>query len=682
MTRRSSRVLLPLGGWLAACALLLTPGRLPADPVPGKYDRLVIQLVCQFLQQAHIARPQIGDDLSRRLFKRFLKDLDPGKLYLLKSDVEEFQKLETELDDQVLRGDIGFAYQVYGRFVSRLNQRLPLVEELLKTDPDFTAKEYLELDSEALDWAKDEAELRERWRKRVKFDLLQHRIGDKPTPADEAKKRVQARYQNLAKRWKQVDNFELMELYLSALLASLDPHSSYMGPATLDDFDISMRLQLEGIGAVLRQEDGNTVVAEVVSGGAAAADGRLKVNDKIIAVAQGDNNFTDVVDMKLRDVVKLIRGKRGTPVQLRVLPATKGEPVVLDLTRQTVQLKDQEARADIVEQGKKADGSPYRVGVIDLPSFYADVRGLGGVKKSATEDTRRILKDFQAKGVDGVVLDLRRNGGGSLNEALALTGLFLDRGPIVQVKGFQGRVQRHDDPESGTMYGGPLLVLVSRFSASASEILAGAVQDYGRGLVVGDSATHGKGTVQTVLDLKNQFQGADLPNLGAIKLTIQQFYRVNGDSTQSRGVAADIVLPALTEHYGVGEKELDNALAFDKVKPVDHARLGMVSDELKAVLQTRSAERIKASKDFAKLQKDIEQVKARRAKKVIPLNEEELRERFSKEDAEKADQKLDGFPPEPKSDGSPYKFQKTYVHGEVLQIMEDFLQGRKLVKTP
>lgn len=680
MTERRIRVLLAMLVLTLVGGLFFPLRQGTADPTPGKHDRMVIQLVTQFLQQAHIARPQIDDDLSKKLFRRYLKDLDPGKLYFLKSDVEEFRKQETVLDDQLQKGDISFAYQVYGRFLTRLGQRLPLVETNLKAEHDFTAKEYMENDPDTLEWCSTEAELQERWRKRVKFDLLLHRIGTKPTPEAEAKKRVQARYDNLFKRWKQVDNFELIELYLSSLMNSLDPHSSYMAPATLDDFDISMRLQLEGIGAVLRQEDGTTVVAEVVAGGAAASDGRLKVNDKIVGVAQGDGQFVDVVDMKLRDVVKLIRGKSGTKVQLRVIPADKVEPMILDLTRQKVQLKDQEARGEILEQGKKPDGTAYRVGVIDLPSFYADVMVRGG-GKSATEDVRKLLKDFTARGVDGVLLDLRRNGGGSLNEALALTGLFIDQGPLVQVKGFQGRVQRHDDPERGIVYNGPLVVLVSRFSASASEILAGALQDYGRALIVGDSATHGKGTVQTVVDLRNQLQGQDLPKLGAIKLTIQQFYRVNGDSTQSRGVAADIIVPSLTDAIASGEKELENALAFDKVTPVEHARLGQVSDELKTVLQSRSAERIKASKDFGKLATDIEQVKARRTRKVIPLQEKELKEQFSKEDAEKADQKLEGLPPESKSDGTPFKFQRNFTNTEMLQITEDFLQGKKLVKS-
>lgn len=664
---------------------------LRAEPTPGKQDRLVVQMVCTFLQQGHLARPEIGDELSRRLFQRFFKDLDPAKLYFLKADVDEFKKYETQLDDMLLEGDLSFAYKVYERFVTRLGQRLPLIEQLLNTPQDFTAKEYLDTNYDALDFARSEEELRERWRKRIKFDLLLQRLGQKPSPDAEARKKILERYHDLLRRWKQFDNYELMELYLSDLTASVDPHSTYMAPATLDDFDIAMRLNLEGIGALLRSENGQTIVAEVIPGGAAAADGRLKPNDKIIAVAQGDGKFEDVTEMKLRDVVKKIRGARGTKVQLKVIPAEKLAPVVYDLTRQKIELKSQEARYEIIEQGKKADGSPYRIGVIDLPSFYADPgarNGGQGDAKSATEDVRKILNELNAKRVDGVILDLRKNGGGALTEAVALTGLFIDQGTIVQVKDSHGPVRRLDDPEKGIVYAGPLMVLVSRHSASASEILAGALQDYGRALIVGDSATHGKGTVQALLDLGNQVAGNRLvtgtrPKLGALKLTVQQFYRVNGDSTQNRGVLSDIVLPSLTEYVAATEKELDHALAFDQVRPAEHKDLHMVSGELKAALKARSAQRVKASAEFAKLEKEIEMVKARKERKVMPLNEQELRAQFTKEEAEKVEQRANGFlPPESSSDGGVYKFPRNFTNNEILQIMEDFVQGPKPVPAP
>jgi carboxyl-terminal processing protease len=663
--------------------LLLIPARVPAEPVPGQQDRLVARMVCMFLQQGHLARPEIGDEISRRLFQRFFKDLDPAKLYFLKSDVEEFKKYETQLGSLLAQGDLSFAYKVYERFLTRVSERRNLVEELVKMPHDFAVNEYLQTDYKAIDFAQGEDDLRERWRKRIKFDLLLHRLGSKPLPDAEAKQKVLARYQGALKRWKQLDNYDLMELYLSDLTASVDPHSSYMSPTTLDDFDIAMRLHLEGIGAVLRSEEGQTVVVEVVPGGAAAADGHLKPKDKIVGVAQADGQFIDVVDMKLREVVKLIRGAPGTQVQLKVISADKVEPITFALTRQTIELKDQEARQEIIEQGKRADGKPYRIGVIDLPSFYADMGAKvarGG--KSATEDVRKILRDFNAKGVDGLVLDLRRNGGGALSEARALTGLFIDQGPVVQVKGAQGRVERLDDPERGTVYAGPLIVLVSRMSASASEILAGALQDYGRALVVGDSATHGKGTVQMVIDLGNQLQTSTPPKLGALKLTIQQFYRVNGDSTQNRGVTSDIVLPSLTEHLGMGEKELDNALGFDRVQPVAHDNLGLVSSALIADLKGRSAKRMQDTKEFAQLSKEIDRLKERRDRKAIPLNEKELRDQFSKEDAEKADQLASGlWPPETPPEAGVYKFPRTFVNNEVLHIMEDVLQARPPVSS-
>jgi carboxyl-terminal processing protease len=346
------------------------------------------------------------------------------------------------------------------------------------------------------------------------------------------------------------------------------------------------------------------------------------------------------------------------------------------LTRQKVELKSQEARSEIIEQGAKPGGGAYKMGVIDLPSFYADPAD----QKSATEDVRKILKDFEDKRVDGVVLDLRHNGGGLLTEALALTGLFIDQGPIVQVKGSRGQVQRKDDPEKGTVYAGPLVVLVSHFSASASEILAGAMQDYGRALVVGDTSTYGKGTVQAVVDLGNQIPAATPPKLGALKLTIQQFYRVNGDSTQARGVISDVVLPSLTEVVGGVEKDQEYALPFDRVQPVEHEEMKMVPAALKAALKERSARRVKESKEFAKLTKDVELFKEWKDRKKVPLNEKELREQFNREAEEKIDEKTKELTaPESPVDGKPYKFKRNFMNNEVLNIMEDLLQKDKLL---
>ncbi len=453
------------------------------------------------------------------------------------------------------------------------------MDEFVAAKHDFTVDESIETDADKLEYAKTDDEMRERWRKRIKFDLLLQRIATKPIPEAEQKQKILDRYKGQLKRAKQMDNFDLVELYLTQLTTSLDPHTTYMSPATLDDFEIAMRLNLDGIGAVLRSENGHTIIVEVVPGGAAGKDGRLKPNDKIVGVAQGDNKFIDTVEMKLRDVVKLVRGPRGTKVQLKILPVGKIDPVVYDLVRQKIEMKSQAARGEIIEQDKKPDGTAYRIGVIDLPSFYADF-GAKGKGKSCTADVRKLLKEFEEKKVDAVVLDLRLNGGGSLGEALSLTGLFIDEGPVVIVKDARRRKQL-DDPEQGVVYGGPLVVLNSRFSASASEILAGALQDYGRALIVGDTSSHGKGTVQQIIDLT----GESPIKLGALKLTIQQFFRVNGDSTQVRGVQSDIVIPSLSEHVATGEKDIDFALPFAKVEPAKYAKLDMVPAAVKHELQ-------------------------------------------------------------------------------------------------
>jgi carboxyl-terminal processing protease len=669
--------LLALRGRLALAALLtilFAPPTLLAQPAAGKDDAVLAQLVCAILEQGHVSRPTIGDNISKRLFQRFFKDLDPSKLYFLKSDIDEFQKLETKLDDMLQQGNVRFAYVVYQRYVERVNQRLKLIDELLAAKQDFSVKEYLETDPAKISYATDEQGLRERWRQRLKFDLLLLRQSAKPLPEADAVKKIQDRYKAFAKRIRQIDSYDLMEIYLTDLSASLDPHGAYMSPNTLEDFEISLRLQLEGIGALLREENGQTIIVEVVPGGAAAKDGRLKPNDKIIAVAQGDGQFVDIADMRLREAVRLIRGAKGTRVELKVIPAGKLEPVVYSLDRARIEMKAQAARYEIVETGKKPDGKAYKIGVIDLPSFYGGASD--GTVQSASKDVRRILGKLKAESVDGVILDMRHNPGGLLSEATALAGLFIDKGPVVQVKDPTSGIRRHDDPEAGVAYDGPLVVLVSRHSASAAEIVAAALQDYGRALIVGDGATHGKGTVQAVVNLADQLPGQNA-KLGAMRLTIQQFYRVNGDSTQNKGVESDIVLPSLSEHLSTPEKDLDFALAFDRVRKADYEQVGMVTPALKAQLSARSAERVKASKDFTKLAATIERVKALRERKQMPLSEQEFKEQVTKEQAEQ-EEKGD-TPDERPSEKEAYKFPRTFFTAEVLQIMEDLIQGKRLL---
>ncbi|HID23653.1 MAG TPA: tail-specific protease, partial [Planctomycetaceae bacterium] len=450
-------------------------------------------------------------------------------------------------------------------------------------------------------------ELNERWRKRIKYELLLKKLDG--TPLDKAREELHRRYKNIRTMMSQTEDFEKLETYLTALTHCFDPHSSYMSPQSLEEFRIAMELSLEGIGAALRWKDGYTVVEQIIPGGAADADGRLQVGDKIIAVAQGDDGeFVDVVEMKLTKVVRLIRGKRGTVVRLRVKKAETGETKIIALTRQRIELHEQEVKGEILPP-ERTNGK--RIGVIHIPSFYRDFRGEQRGRedfKSAARDLDRVLRRFQQEGgVDGLIIDLRFNGGGALSEAIEVTGLFIDEGPVVQVKSEHGRIKIHSDPIPEALYKGPLVLVTNRLSASASEIFAGAIKDYQRGIIVGDTTTHGKGTVQNVMPVaRHMFRIFDQEDRGALKLTIQQFYRVNGDSTQNRGVHSDLVLPSRLDHSDVGESFLKNALAFDRIAPVEHYSAGMVTPEMVNSLQRASQQRIQNDPEFRKLQKKIE----------------------------------------------------------------------------
>jgi carboxyl-terminal processing protease len=423
-------------------------------------------------------------------------------------------------------------------------------------------------------------------------------------------------------------------------------------------------------------EDGRTVVAKIVPGGAAFKDGRLKKDDEIISVGQGTTGeMVKTVGMKLNDVVKLVRGQTGTVVRLGVIPVGADEPVTYDITRAKIDLADEAAHGEVFEVGTKSDGSPMKLGVLDLPSFYQDMQAAqGGTKdfRSATTDVRKILEDFKSQGVDAVVLDLRRNGGGSLMEAVDLTGLFIDEGPIVQVKGLNSRVDVHSDDAPGAAWDGPLVVVTSKFSASASEILAGAVQDYQRGLVVGDEATHGKGTVQSLRDLGEFLGIPDPPNLGALKITVQQFFRPNGDSTQKRGVLSDIVLPSITNYLDVGESDLDYAIDFHRVPKTAFPAVHLVSNDLVKSLQTESAQRISQSQDFAKLLKRIELFQQRKERKAITLNEQKFLEEGRETDAEREERER----LEEQFSGD-NKIKRDFYLDEVLAIARDYVIALK-----
>lgn len=645
-----------------------------ADPMgPTANDRQVARAVALALPGGHLTRHPLDDEISKRCLKNFVQALDPMKLYFNQADIDGFQQRQNDLDDLARRGDTGFAYYVFQVFLERVDERVALADELLKLDHDFTVDEEMVADRETAQYPQNEAEARELWRKRVKYDILMQKVEKKTL--EEARERLARRYRSFSKRMHQTDRDELLETYLSSMTTSFDPHTSYMSPSTLENFDIVMRLQLEGIGAALESEDGYTKVNQVVPGGPADKDGRLKPGDRVIGVGQGDaGDLEDVVDMKLSDVVKRIRGKRGTIVRLQVIPEGAQTPVVYHITRDAIELKDGEAHGEVFPVGQQADGEPYQVGVIDLPSFYMDMEGARQQRddfKSTTRDVLKILERFRAEGVDAVVMDLRRNGGGSLTEAIHLTGLFIDQGPIVQVKGFDGDVQHYDDLEAGTAWDGPLVVLISKLSASASEIFAGAVQDYGRGLVVGDRATHGKGTVQTLSELGAQlFQGRNPPQMGALKITQQQFYRPNGDSTQNQGVLADLELPSLTTHWDIGEQDLDYAIPFDQVEPADYRKVNLVNRTLLGQLKELSDRRVQASPDFQDVSRKVAKYLEQKERKTVSLNEEkflaERAELNAEKDQEETLKKLD-------NPGST-KIERDYYLDEAMAITIDFLR--------
>ncbi len=702
LNRRRRLYLLGLCTGLALAAGLVAVRPSAAELKPQQDDRRIAKAVAWYLRDEHLSKQPLNAEMSRRTFTTFLKTLDPMKVYFLQSDVDEFAKQQDELADAIAkRGDVGFAYKVFDRFLQRVDERVALVDQILRNDIDLTVDEEMGTDPKQTTYAKDDSEMRDRWVKRLKYDMLVKKA-DKAEKAEKAAKskdgaksdsagtaskevtpqeKISHRYHSFAKRMHQTTSDELLERYLTALTSGFDPHTSYMSPSTLENFDINMRLRLEGIGAALEYEleEGTTKVSRLIPGGPAEKDGRLKPEDRVIGVGQGvDGDFVDVADMSLNDVVDLIRGKAGTAVRLKVLPAAAGDVKTIELTRASIELKDSEARSEVFEQGRKPNGQPYKIGVIDLPSFYMDMNGarLGLTDyRSTTRDVQKLLEDFNSKGVDCVVLDLRRNGGGSLTEAISLTGLFIDEGPIVQVKDSAGRVQHYDDTEKGVAWAGPLIVLQSKFSASASEIFAGAIQDYGRGIVVGDKTSHGKGTVQSLLDVSKPFFNGipNAPAMGALKITIQQFYRPNGDSTQNRGVVSDIELPSLTTHLDVGEADLDYALKFDKVAPATYAKVNMVDKTVLDELRNRSTARVKDSEDFQKAEKKIAHYLQLKEHKSVNLNEQKfMAERAEMNTEQEEDEQFKQL-----DDPNRPVVKRDYYFNEVLAIAQDYLQLNK-----
>ncbi len=666
------RYVFTAGLFLIAGLAFLTKNDVLAEGIAGQAnDSRISKAVTALLLKDHLTKHPLDVEISNKTLKAYLKGLDPMKLYFTAADVEEFGQKKDVLCDLARAGDVSMGYAIYNRFLARIDERVKLIDTILAQDIDFTVDEELTTEADQTVYAKTDADFTDKWRKRIKYDLLTQ-MADKKTIV-EAKEKIGRRYHSFAKRIKQTKSDEVLEGYLTAMTMCFDPHTTYMSPSTLDNFDIMMRLRLEGIGASLQFDDGYTVVKQLIPGGAADKQGGLKVQDRVVGVGQGNNGeFVDVVDMNLNEVVTMIRGEKGTIVRLKVIPVGMVEPKIIPITRASIELKDSEARSEIIDFGKKANGTPFHVGYIDLPSFYLDMEGARLNRpdyKSTTRDMRKILQDFNQKQVDVVVLSLRRNGGGSLTEAISLTGLFIDEGPVVQIKDPDHHVKHYDDEERGVDWAGPLVVVTDKFSASASEIFAAAIQDYHRGLVIGDHQTHGKGTVQSLLDLSRQlFPGA--PKLGALKITIQQFYRPAGDSTQEQGVVADVEIPSLSTHLDVGEKDLDNHLKFDHVDPVPFHKVDLVDSNMVGEMQNLSKDRCDKSPDFDKVRKKIERYKQVKEKKTVTLNEQKFMAERNELNSDKEDEKEFEEQTDPKRP----VVKKDYYFNESMNITLDYLR--------
>jgi len=605
------------------------------------------QLVTDFIQKSHYRHAAVDDELSSKVLDRYIKALDNNRMYLLASDVAAFEKNRYRLDDMVRSEPLDPVFEMFEVYRSRVRQRLDFALSILDSEPDFTIDEEYIFDREELPWAETTQQLDELWQQRVKNDALGLALAEKTW--EETQDVLQKRYSRFLKRMDQVKSDDVFETFMNAFAHTLDPHSSYLSPRNSEEYRIQMSLSYFGIGASLQIEDDYVLVINIIPGGPAAIDGELQPKDRITAVAQGeDGELVDVVGWRLDDVVQLIRGEADTVVRLQIMPAGAlpgAEEKVLNLTRNQVKLEEQAAKSEIITIPR--DGRDWLIGVIEVPSFYRDYRALSTGDKnytSTTKDVKRLIGELEDQGIDGLVIDLRDNGGGHLTEATALSGLFIDNGPVVQLKNANGRISRLDDPDPvpRVAYNGPLAVLVNRYSASASEIFAAAIQDYARGVIVGQR-TFGKGTVQNLYSLDQYVRRPDDEGLGQLTLTIGKYYRVTGESTQHRGVNPDITLPSHIDASIVGESVRESALPWDTIRTTKFRPgepLGSTISSLSASHSLRS----KGDPDFQYLVEGIRDIEEVRAKKAVSLNienrmkerEASMKRRLDRENARRA----------------------------------------------
>ena len=598
------------------------------DNLQPDRDEVIASLnVVELLKRHHYSKPPLNDARSAIIYDSYLKLLDPSRSYFLASDIAEFDKWKYQFDDFLKSGDLNPGFIIYKRYLDRVKSRLDFALAELKKGPDsldFSARETLQIDRKDAPWLKTEAELNDLWRKRIKDEVLRLKIaGKEPAKIQEL---LTKRYKNQLSRLDQTRSEDIFQAYINTFAMSYDPHTNYLSPDNAENFDINMSLSLEGIGAVLQSDNDQVKIVRLVPAGPADKTKQVAPADKIIGVAQGDKEMVDVIGWRLDEVVKLIRGPKGSVVRLEVIPASNAPndqtSKIVSITREAVKLEEQAAKKSILNL--KQDGKDYKLGVIEIPAFYLDFKAFRAGDpnyKSTTRDVKKLLTELQKEKVDGVIIDLRNNGGGSLQEATELTSLFIDKGPTVLVRNADGKVDVLEDENPGAFYKGPMALLVNRLSASASEIFAGAMQDYHRALIIGGQ-TFGKGTVQTIQPL----------NHGELKLTLAKFYRVSGQSTQHQGVLPDVAFPSIIDTKEIGESALPEAMPWDTIRPAIKPAsdpFKPYTDRLKANHDTRAAK----DAEFIFIRDKLALAEKLMAEKTVSLNEAERRAQHADIDA-------------------------------------------------
>lgn len=623
----AAAALLGLSAGIAPAATDIDVGT-PVELASSEKHLQIARMVTQFSERAHYARVRVNNDFSEALLDNYLEGLDNNRSFFLQSDVERFDRYRFSLDNSLRSGDMSPVFDIFARYRQRAQKNLNYAVELLAEEPDFTIAESYQFDRSEADWPVTDAEMREVWRKRVKNDWLSLTLADPEKTAEEVQETLEKRYLRFIKRVNELDSDEVFEGFMNSFARTLDPHSSYMSPRQSEEYRIQMSLSYQGIGASLQLDDDMVTVLNVIPGGPAAIDGRLQASDHIVGVAQDDEDMVDVIGWTLDDVVQLIRGPADTQVRLKIRPGDSmpGEAeYILDLTRNKIKLEEQAAQSEVLEIGRDEDS--YKIGVISVPSFYQDfdARSRGEADYvSTTRDVERLIGELKDAGIKGLVLDLRGNGGGHLSEATALSGLFIDNGPIVQLRNTTGKIEILEDPIPAQAYEGPLVVLVDRFSASASEIFAAAIQDYNRGIVIGQQ-TFGKGTVQNLYVLDQYAPRSQFDGLGQLTLTIGKYYRVTGGSTQNRGVLPDIELPSMVDAGQIGENTKPRALPWDQIDPTRFRADRHFDDQL-PLLNRDQIQRSSADPDFQFLLDDIEMAEDLRQKTTVSLNLEQRKQ--------------------------------------------------------